>query len=362
LTPKDRASTIRLRNTVPGTVTLRRRGRNAWTVTQRHFGPEHDNNHNVTWLRIDNPGSPAEIEIRLKWAEWGWMQLRKHGYLRVGRKFELLQGEINPTSTTYRFTAPSGESCFGSTPWYTNEDADRFLKRTERRSPACRVRSIGTTGEGREIRCLTIDANPSDRKGNVLVIGREHAFESSGSFAVEATARFLLGKGAPTKWLRHYTFHLIPVINPDGVANGTKLTRMGPVKEFDLVQAALTSDDPTCKAVREEFFSLEPAVVLSHHTYLFHQPALVLLEKRIALAMLDSLISEDEREYSTWYVARSQTPFLKNECYRRFNTTVVATELPWLRRLPRDIEKMGVDVFKAIMKAHEVKKRDGGRG
>ena len=60
-----------------------------------------------------------------------------------------------------------------------------------------------------------------------------------------------------------------------GVANGIKLTRMGPVDEYDMVRGGMTSADPTIVALREELFSLQPACLISHHSYLWSVPFLV---------------------------------------------------------------------------------------
>ena len=352
-------SPVTITDTIPGSGSIRRKGAGEWLITQRRFGKGHDNNHNPTWVRIDNPAAAKRLRIHLKWAESGWMNLRTFAYLKRGRSYLRISGETTPVKTVYEFTAPAGVSYFGSVPWYSNEDGDRFIGRMCRKSPLCRMRVLGKTAEGRDIKSLVITREPSRRKkSNVLVLAREHAFESSGSFAVEATVRFLLGGKAPSEMLESYAFHCIPIINPDGVAHGTKLARTGPIKKYDLVWGALAADDPTCRAFRETVLSLRPACLITHHSYLPGMPAVITYEKQVAVAMLSELMTEGPRPASGWFVHRSEphAPFLRYHCYQKFSTTVVATELPWWKRLPRDIEKQGVAVFKAAMKAHELKR------
>ena len=222
-----------------------------------------------------------------------------------------------------------------------------------------RVRSIGRTAEGRDIPCLTVE-RPGGRKpkANVVVIGRMHPNESSGGYAVEASARFALSQDAPAGWLRDYAFHFIPTANPDGAANGTKLTQTGPVIEYDMVQGGMTSDDPTIRSLREELLGLRPAVMISHHAYLMSSPFLGTFEKQVGLDALDALVPREPAPAVPWLWRQTGGPearTLRYALYERFNTTSVITELPWAGRLPKDIEQLGVDVFRATMHAHALK-------
>ena len=349
-------SGIKLRDTVPGSVTVERLRKNAWRLTQRFYGKEHDNNHNPTWIEIDNPGRAAKVHVRLKWAESGWMQLRKFGYLRQGRKYISITGRITTTETHYEFTAPPGSSYFGSVPWYTNEDADRFMARMCRRSPLCSARTIGLTAEGRELKCLTV-ARPSrsKRRENVVMLARMHANETAGSWAVEASARYLLGKNAPRSPLNKYAFHFFPIANPDGVANGLKLTRPGPVGKYDMERGSMTSNDPTIAALRNEVLSLRPRCLFDHHCYLMRPPFLYVFDKQLMLKMLDELIdgSTPRKAAFSWciHIPQFWPECIRDHCYKAFGTAAVVTELPWQGgRLPSDIERLGLQVFQAAMK------------
>ena len=357
-TPGD----VVLYDTIAQSVTIRCKAHNEWDVCQRHYGEEHDNNQNPTWLRIENAGRPARIRVRLRWAQFAWMSCRRHGYLKQGRRYSVITGRITPTETHYEFVAPAGTSWFGAFPWYTNEDADRFMKRMVRKSPACRVRSLGQSGEGRDIKCLTIESGSSRKtRPNVVVIGRMHATEPSGSFAVDGTGRFLLSDKAPRAWLRDYAFHLIPVVNPDGTANGLKLTRPGSALKYDMVKGGTTSDDPTIRALRDELHALRPACLVSHHCYLMSFPFLGFFETRAGLDMTEALVGHDAKTTACWLLRKTggEPRFLRYDCYKRFGTTAIFTELPWQGRLPREIESMGAQVFQALMHAHVRKTRAG---
>lgn len=344
---------IALTDLIGGTVSIRKTGKTEWTVVQRNYGPEHDNNHNPTWLRVENMGAAAQVCLRVKWAAFLWMGLRKFAYLKRGDKWEVITGRIDTTTTAYTFTVPRGALIFGVTPWYSNEDAERFVQRMLKKNDLCRSAGIGRSGEGRDILRLTIG---KEDRPNVVILGREHANETSGSFAVEATADYLLSPAAPKGWLDKYQFHFLPIVNPDGVAHGTKLTQPGPVSEFDMVMGGMTSRDPTIVALRKEMQRLKPAALIMHHAYLFSSPFVGCYDKKTMMAALDILLGRDTQNTIAW-LARITGPekkTLRSYCRTKFGTVVFITELPWYGRTPDTIRSMGVETFIAMMQAADL--------
>ena len=341
---------VTLTDIIGGTVSIRKTGKTEWTVIQRSYGPEHDNNHNPTWLHVENTGATAQICLHIKWAQFQWMGFRKFAYLKRGEKWEVITGQIGTTTTTYNFTAPRGALIFGVTPWYSNEDAEQFVQGMLKKSDMCRGDSIGKSGEGRDILRLTIG---KEGRPNVVVLGREHANETSGSFAVESTANYLLSPASPKAWLKRYQFHFIPIVNPDGVAHGTKLTQPGPASEFDMVQGGMTSRDPTMVALRKEMIRLKPAALLMHHAYLFSSPFVGCFDKKIMMVALNVLLERNKRDTLAWLVRITgpEKKTLRSYCHTKFGTVSFITELPWYGRTPDEIRCMGVETFEAMMQA-----------
>ena len=362
---QTRRQTIEIRSLIPSAVTVRRTAPAAWTVAQRRC-PGHDNAQAATWLRIENTGPARRVSVRVRFSDANWMQFRGFGYLRTGDAFDVLRGEVSGDSTRYTFSVPRGASRFGPFPWYDNADADRFLEGFAR-NRNCEVRVLGRSGEGREIKALTIQRGRGHAKRQpVLVLAREHGNESAGSFAVEAAARYLLGRRAPAEMLRRYAFHLIPVINPDGVAAGRKLTRLGPVKETDIYQGAFTSDDPTCRVLRETVLAMRPACIVSYHSYLQPSPACMFFDKADGMAMLDYLLDVDnwiramgpvfwkgpKDVKSVWHVNRMPRDYtLWGECVRLYRPVINMPELPWHGRTIEEMNAIGLASFLAAMHA-----------
>lgn len=350
---------ICLENGIPGSVRLRRVDEVTWHVTQRALPGEQDNNHNPAWLRVRNTGSATTVRLRLRWAEFRWMGYRRFGCLLRGTRWEAIRGVTTPRETHYEFTAPAGDSWFGSVPWYDNDAAARFLRAMLRRGrQLCRAHSIGTTAEGRDIPCLTVtDPSSAGRKRNVVLLTRVHANESSGSFAFEEIGRWLTGPEASRELLRRCCFHLVPVANPDGVAHGIKLTHTGPAERFDMERGSMTSDDPSIAAVRQAVLGWKPSVLLDYHTYLFSPPFLYTFDRALALRMLSELLAAQPPDSAANWLTHIPAPTpgsdgLRGHCRRAFGTQVLVTELPWYGgRLPSEIAAQGLRFFQAALRA-----------
>jgi hypothetical protein len=152
----------------------------------------------------------------------------------------------------------------------------------------------------------------------------------------------------------------VPVANPDGVANGTKLPQSGPLELSDLHYAGMTGQDPTCAAMREETLRLRPACYLNYHSYLFPAPQILFYGREEGMIMLDGLIGTDPKTADAWYAMR-QVPGGNStlcHCYQTFGTIVGLVELPWAGRQPQEIRKLGIRSFRSAMAALAARDRN----
>lgn len=339
-------------DTVPGSVSIKKIGRNEWFIEQKLFDEVEGQNQNATWTEIRNRGNAVKLRVHIKWAVFQHMSTRGCGYQRKRGKYSVVPGTVTPETTVYDITVPGGMSYFGWAPWYSLDDAERLFARMEQNRRLCRVRSIGKTADDRDIKCLTIESpTGKPKKRNVVMMARVHAGETAGSWALEATADYLLSGEAPPRLLEKYAFHIFPAINPDGIVRGIKFTRPGPVEKRNMEFGGMTSDDPSIRAVREEVLRLKPYALIDHHGYLVSPLMLFVFDKALGLKLLKELISDDAPSHQWAFVARtSPSDQIRQYCHEKFKTRVIVTELPWAGRLPSQIEAAGVKIFKAVEK------------
>lgn len=86
------------------------------------------------------------------------------------------------------------------------------------------VEQIAESPEGRSIHLATITNReiPVDDKRTVLVIALQHAGEDAGGYLAEGMMEYLLSDDpVATKARRNFVYHIVPMMNPDGIYQGT---------------------------------------------------------------------------------------------------------------------------------------------
>jgi hypothetical protein len=121
---------------------------------------------------------------------------------------------------TLRFTPEHSRMWIAHTVPYTFREFDSLLTI---RSPHLRVETIGRSAHGRPIQLLTVTdpGVPDTSKKVIWMIARQHAWETGTSWVADGAARFLLSGDAEAARLRRSAvFKLLPIFDPDGVAEG----------------------------------------------------------------------------------------------------------------------------------------------
>jgi hypothetical protein len=120
--------------------------------------------------------------------------------------------------------------------------------------------AIGTSYLGTPIRRLTLGHGPMV----VLAWTQMHGNESTATAAVLDWLRLLLAKhlhGLPDDWQDLLTLHVIPMLNPDGAAEGTRETAQG----IDMNRDALTQQTPEGRLLWQQVQTLKPTVAFNLH-------------------------------------------------------------------------------------------------
>jgi murein tripeptide amidase MpaA len=88
-------------------------------------------------------------------------------------------------------------------------------------SPLCRLESLGSTVQGRDIDLLII-GEPAEGKKSIWITGRQHAGEPQASWFMEGLVNRLLDENdaAARVLLEQFDFYIVPMVNPDGAIAG----------------------------------------------------------------------------------------------------------------------------------------------
>ncbi len=139
---------------------------------------------------------------------------------------------------------------------YTIERGNRCIERWER-SPYVKKISIGRSGLGEHLNILRVtDTNTADVGKKIIYIhGRVHPSETPCSFHLEAMVDKLTdGSEHSMETLKNSIFYILPITNPDGVANGlSRSTPDGVNQEVDYI------DENSCevRAIQQFLLSLK---------------------------------------------------------------------------------------------------------
>lgn len=346
---------LKLSSALSRGVRVRQVAETTWSVNE----PQQKNLRLTRQVRIQNAGKPTPITLRMTAANPSWMS---HVYLVQGRHVQIIRGQAEAGRVSFTITAPRGESLVGPEIWYSNEDGDRFFERMLRHPGRCQVDVIGHTLQGRPIRRLIM--GNLEAKKVVVVAGREHADEPSGSFAVEAVAEHLLEQGREHPLCRSCRFDLIPIVNPDGVAHGEAYPQpgastSGQPNPSDPHYCGMTSNDPTVRAWRDYLFAQKPAAIVNYHAYwALSFPQVIFYDKADGMAMVNHLIHDDLSDDCRWYVMRqaAEARTMLQPCVEQFGSVVAMFELPWRGRSVAQVKALGVNMFLAATQALQQRK------
>ena len=91
------------------------------------------------------------------------------------------------------------------------------------------IENIAKTKENRDIELVTITdpAVSNQSKKTIFLMAMQHSGEDAGTYFIEGMINFLLSKDKDAEKARkHFIYKLIPMMNPDGVFNGTSRYNM----------------------------------------------------------------------------------------------------------------------------------------
>lgn len=187
---------------------------------------------------------PVIVKLRYSLGEHRyWPKLRRGGRWEPLPAASLTGGRDEMGAYT-AVTLPPGQGVVAAQEILSGADMRRWNTAVLRRG-AGRREVIGYSIEGRPIEALSFGAVDAARI--LLILGRQHPPEISGALALQAFVERLLENDTAMQAFRRTTrIVVVPLLNPDGVANGHWRTNRAGI---DLNRDWLNASQPEVKAV-----------------------------------------------------------------------------------------------------------------
>ena len=313
-------------------------------------------------LRVTNRADvPRRLEVIVEWQiperfyRWvfdfvfvrspgadGWHMVRGAWDFPIGR-FSLA---FEPGETLLRLSPP-----------YELDDLERHLARLKAlHQSGLHFLTAGKSGEGRDISRIMLSGGAADAM-DVLITAQVHPGETSGSYALEGMLDYLLSNDGTAQTFRErYTVHVIPIANPDGVANGFgRLTAVGGVN----LNLVYTAPDPTHEVLRGVIEKLRPALYVDLHSFLEHERDDARSTHGSFLDMLAPRLPDEGDIGKRWHlikydaskIAREDLQWAQFVGFHQGGVGLLL-ELGWYRQTTAAMRILGAQVIREVFRTH----------
>ncbi len=312
------------------------------------------------WTRVSNSGRDAvTVRLRVNWECAERIRHHDFGYIRheADADWTLVPARRRRAVAEYRLRLAPGVTDVALSPEYNCADALAFVRRTA--AAGAVAREIGRSRGGRKLWSLNFPS-PDPRAATFLVLARNHAYESSGSYAAEGIASFLLSDDPLAAYLRgKFSVCLLPLTNPDGVHDG--MSRLTRERGADLNRLH-TLPDAAHRALRAAIDDLRPAVLMNVHNWTDKFVDGLLANEQQVAERIQAHMPADAAHGKRWRVetrddylraiGQSEVPETakswKDYGLERFGATCVTFEFPWFGLRAADMREKGRQAFVAL--------------
>ena len=315
------------------------------------------------------------VTLRVDWTTTQHMEYKGYYYLNHDGDDDWteMKASVADAVATVSFEARPGESCVSLQPMYNYADSLAFEDAMSERADVD-VSPAGKSRQGREVWRVRIPATPAPNAESVFFLARNNACETGGNFMIEGMVRFLLSGGPDAKaLLKRFTFHFLPMSNPDGAFDG--LERETAVKGGAWLARVKTAPDSAHDAIRRSLELVRPAVFVNLHNWMMSDVDGLLcneeLYARRLAELLPSIGKHPRQRHREWYsdaateveerkgatvwpvskleeLHRESGGTWKDFCRERFGSRAMAVEFPWRGRAVDDMCALGSALLRAV--------------
>lgn len=318
---------------------------------------------------------PVELTVNVDWGTELHMEYKDVYYVNLEGDDDWVevQARVEGSVAQVRFSAQSGVSYLSLSPMYNYGRYLAFVDALGQR-PEAEVKLAGRSREGREIWRVQIPPKPAAGAEPVVFLCRNNACGTAGNFMIDGMVRFLFsGEPEAEELLRRFTFHLLPMTNPDGVHNG--LERDTARRNGANLGRMKTARDPAHDTIRKTLEAVRPRLFVNLHNWMIPDVDGLLCNDELYARRLAELLppigSIPRRYHREWYsdaitevedrgdvtlypisklaeLHKESGGTWKDFCRERFDARAMAVEFPWRGRTVDDMRQLGIALLQAI--------------
>ncbi|HUW56222.1 MAG TPA: M14 family zinc carboxypeptidase [Planctomycetota bacterium] len=327
-------------------------------------------------VMVENAGlDAATLTVNVDWGTPRHMEYKHVYYVNCEGEEDWTEiaAAVDGQVASVTFDAAPGVSYLSLSPMYNYSRYLAFMDALAQR-PEADVVLAGKSREGREIWHVQIPPGATPDAEPVMFICRNNACESAGNFMIEGMVRFLFsGEPEATELMRRFTFHFLPMTNPDGAFNG--LERDTARENGANLGRMNTAPDSAHDAIRHTLEAVRPGVFVNMHNWMIPDVDGLLCNDELYARRLSELLppvgSIPRRYHREWYsdaitevedrgdvtlypiaklpeLHRESGGTWKDFCRERFDARAMAVEFPWQGRTVDDMRQLGIALLKAV--------------
>ena len=289
----------------------------------------------IEWPALDeHPDYPYDIYYYGEKGRWRWTY-----------------AHIEGTNAYLRVPVPPGDTYVGFYPRYNYEQYLAFVDSLNASSGILKKWEEGRSLQGRKIYAVKITDEAKGERVPILITGRNHPYETGGSYILEEMIRFLSGPEESVGLLRkEFAFYFVPMMNPDGVALGMN-QRTG--ENGVNLSYGVGTDDPTLTTLLSLVKRIRPVLWADIHSWPHKgDDGMWSTHKWVSEGLLSRIPDGSFQDY-VWNVSfvrerGTAENHLWQWLIREFDSGGVSLSISWYRRNEAELREIAVELVKAL--------------
>jgi hypothetical protein len=292
------------------------------------------------------------VDWELKDSEGADKHIKKyHDYAYISDGFGgcnmVVAEKVEDGRTYFKFSIPSGKLYFSHYPKFSLSELEDYLSRVN--SKIFNILEYGKSENGRPLYVLS-SGESSVR--NLVVVARNHAYESAGSFCCNGIVDFLCSSSDVAKYLlNNFNVYILPMTNVDGVEEG--MSRYTSSCGADL-NRYITEDDAAHKHYISFLDNIKPDFLINYHNWQDKFVDGMWCYDEFYESKIKSYLSSTCGDFKKWnsYTVKGTKPVFEYEACSvqaylesTYNIRTVTYEFPWFGRTTERMKNLGAESF-----------------